>query len=223
MQSSTLGGGVRPGARLRRFGAGRVAGLILVGALGLQGCVEGSGGRPAPQSVRVADGQLTLSGPEGFCVDTAESRTGKRGSFVLFGSCASLSGSPFAARPQDPAILTATVVGETGAGFDARSPQLASFLGSARGRAAVSRSGKAASVRILGLSAADNVLYIRLSDSAPAAGQSVEAEYWRALLAVGPRIISLSVLGLQSKPLPSAKKRAILERFVARVRSANKP
>ena len=98
---------------------------------------------------------------------------------------------------------------------------MAKFLGSPAGRAALSRSGKAASLTIAEISSAGKVMYIRASDSAPAPGQEVEQEYWRALLAVRGQIVTLSVLGLKASPMSSADKRALLEQFVARVQAAN--
>ena len=193
------------------------------------GCVEGGGpgsggSAAAPASVSVGRG-VTIAGPSGFCVDKTASKARPDGAFVLLGSCASLSRSARAAQPAHPAILTASVTqAQTDpAAFAASFPSMARFLTSPAGRAALSRSGKAASLRILQIGSVGEVMYVRATDSAPARGQAVETEYWRALLLAKGQIVTLTVLGLRDKPLASGEKRAILEKFVARVRTANGP
>lgn len=98
---------------------------------------------------------------------------------------------------------------------------MAKFLSSSVGRAALSRSGKAESVQIAQIASVRDVLYIRASDTAEARGQGVEAEYWRALMMVKGRIVTLSALGLRDLPLEPGVKRSLLEAFVARVRVVN--
>ncbi|MFO1174793.1 MAG: hypothetical protein U1E48_06245 [Paracoccaceae bacterium] len=196
--------------------------LALGLAVLLGGCVESSTA-DAPKSVLVAGRMVTIAAPQGFCVDKAASRDSAKGTFVLMGSCASLTGSFTASRPRDPAILTASVYPGGGANFAAALPGMATFLASPAGRAALSRSGKAASVTIGAIGTEGGVMYIRASDSAPAPGQEVEPEYWRAILSVKSSIVSLSVLGLKAHPLSTEAKRALLERLVARVVAANAP
>ncbi len=206
--------------------------LALAGVL--SGCVaaapgaDGSGlssasAKPAPGKVTVAGGAVSIAGPAGYCIDSSASRDGADGAFVLLGSCASLSGSASRKQPQNPAVLTATVVAGPGddTAFAASFPAMAKFLSSSVGRAALSRSGKAESVQIAQIASVRDVLYIRASDTAEARGQGVEAEYWRALMMVKGRIVTLSALGLRDLPLEPGVKRSLLEAFVARVRVVN--
>jgi hypothetical protein len=206
---------------------GLIRGLVGLGAMAaLTGCelAAGTSGQSAPASVTVASGAVTIAGPSGYCADSSASRDGAEGAFVLLGSCASLAQSESAARPDDPAVLTASVVtGPTdGDDFTRSLPAMTRFLSSSVGRAALSRSGRADNLDILAISTADDVMYIHARDRSEAEGTDVEPEYWRALLAVKGRIVTLSVLGLRENPLPSDIKRALLERFVARVRAANR-
>lgn len=189
-------------------------------ALVLGGCVD-TGTANAPKEVLVAGRLVTIAAPQGFCVDRSASRDGAKGSFVLMGSCASLAQSFTALRPRDPAILTASVY-PGGENFETSLPGLAAFLASPAGRKALSRSGKPGSVSIGAISTEGPVLYVRASDSAPAPGQEVEPEYWRAILEAHGQIVSLSVLGLKAHPLASGDKQALLRQFVARVQAANR-
>lgn len=200
----------------------RQGGLLAFCAAGLMaGCVM-EGGGSAPASVSVGD-QITVAGPSGYCVDTSASRTGDSGAFVLLGSCASISRSLMAARPKYPAILTASVSGggpdaET---FKASFPSMAKFLSSTAGRAALSRSGKAASVTIAQIGSTGDAMTIRATDTAAAPGQNVEPEYWRALMSIKGQIVTVTVMGLKDKPLSSEVKRALLDAFIARIRAVN--
>ncbi|MFN6951368.1 MAG: hypothetical protein ACK4NE_02070 [Albidovulum sp.] len=194
------------------------------GALVLSACVGTMAPSGAtPRAVSVADGAVTVTGPAGYCIDRAATRSGSAGAFVLFGTCAALSGSPAASQPARPAVLTASVVpGSADAvTFAASFPAMARFFNSPAGRAALSRSGKAASVSVGSVSSRDGVLYLRLSDSAAGPGQSVAPDYWRAILALRGHFVTLSVMSLSDRPLDPAEKRRILDAFVTRMRAAN--
>jgi hypothetical protein len=174
--------------------------------------------------VRVAGGSVAISGPRGYCVDPKGTRSDATRGFVLLGSCAALSGSAFSAGPPNPAVLTASVLGSGFAGGEpigAVLPEMALFFKSTPGRAALSRSGKAATVEVLEMTRDAETLFIRLKDTSAMAGASVEPEYWRAVLSVRGRIVTLSVLGLASRPLSSSAKRRTLDAFVERVRKVN--
>lgn len=196
----------------------------LAAVFALAACVPGAGLVPAgaTRAVSVLGGAVTVAGPAGYCVDKGPSRDGEAGAFVLFGTCAALTGSPAAGEPAYPAILTATVLpGAPGGTFEESFAAMAAFFRSGPGRAALSRSGRADDVRLAQVLSRDRVLYLRLEDSSAVAGQRVEPDYWRAILQVRGRIVTLSALGLKSRPVPAAEKRRVLDAFVARVRSAN--
>src|SRR5690606_9471523 len=165
----------------------------LLSALALSACVEGmSPTGSAPRAIALAGGAVTATGPAGYCVDRAASRDGAAGSFVLFGTCAALSGSPAAGQPAKPAVLTASVA-PAAPPFAASFPAMARFFGSAPGRAALSRSGRAGTVALGAVSSRDGVIYLSLSDSAAGPGQAVAPDYWRAILALRSHLVTLSV------------------------------
>ncbi len=209
-----------PGA-IRRFGW-LLAWVMLMLPVGMAVAQAQSS---APTSAVVAGGKLTLAAPRGFCVDKGASRAGDKGAFILFGSCASLANSATAARPKVPAILTASVLpgAATAEEFGASFPSMAKFLASDTGRAALSRSGKAKTVKIRQVIAVRDVLYLSATDTSKGdRGEHFQPDYWRALFVLKGQIVTLSVLALQDMPLDSAAKRALLEKFVARVKSVNR-
>ena len=200
---------------------------VLLLAVSLAACVtEGAGpatGKPAPARMAVSGGAVVVGGPQGYCIDTGASRDGQDAAFVLLGSCAAISGSFRALSPKRPGVLTASVAaGQADAGtFSASFPAMARFLSSPAGRAALSRSGKAESIVIRSITSADGVMFVHAEDKAPAPGQDLDADYWRALLVVKGRVVTLSVLALSDKPLTAEAKKTLLEGFVAKIRALN--
>lgn len=202
-----------------------IVAIVLV----LTGCVvEGTGTapqslKPAPSRMAVAGGAVVVGGPQGYCIDTSASRDGPDAAFVLLGSCASISGSARANRPAKPGILAASVA--TGrsdeAAFVASFAAMAQFLDSSAGRAALSRSGSAKSVRILSVRSAEGVMFVHLQDRAPAPGQDLDPDYWRALLVINDRVVTLSALALADMPLSAEAKKTLLEGFVTKMRALN--
>lgn len=194
--------------------------------LALSGCVEGGlpqSGASVTRALAVSDGAVTVTGPSGYCIDRRASFDRGESAFVLFGTCAALSGSLAAGQPEKPAILTASIVpgAPEGSIFAASLPEMARFVASEPGRAGLSRSGNAASVRVISASSNGGVLYLGLSDTSALAGASVEPDYWRAVLVLGERLVTLSAMSLTDRPLSSAEKRRTLQAFVARMKSAN--
>lgn len=205
-----------------RRAPGRATALLL--ALSLAACVEGMApAGSAPRAIAVAGGAVVAAGPSGYCVDRTASRDGTGGAFVLFGTCAALSGTAAADQPAKPAVLTASVSPEAAdeAAFVASFPAMARFFGSDAGRAALSRSGKAATVRVGAVSSRDGVLYLGLTDTAAQRGAAVAPDYWRAILVLRGHLVTLSVMSLADRPLTPPEKRRVLDAFVTRMRAAN--
>lgn len=200
----------------------RAAALLL--ALAPSACVEGlAPAGSAPRAITVAGGAVAVTGPAGYCVDRRASREGDGGAFVLFGTCAALSGTLAAGQPANPAVLTASVAPGAAdeAAFVASFPAMARFFGSDAGRAALSRAGKAATVRVGAASSRDGVLYLSVTDTAAERGKAVQPDYWRAILLLRGHLVTLSVMSLADRPLTSAEKRQTLDAFVLRMRAAN--
>lgn len=203
-----------PGRRWRAAAA--FAALLL-----LAGCDAMFAGL-APASMSVADGSVVVAGPPGFCVDERASHTGVNGAFVLFGSCASISGKLDAGRPPIRAVLTAAVsAGSHGGSVRGSQRQLATFFRSDAGRKVLSRARDPATVKVLGISRYDGVMVVHIRDVAPFPGQAVRPDYWRALFDLNGHIVTLNVFGVPEVPFSSGAGLAALKAFVARVRAAS--
>lgn len=179
-------------------------------------------GARAPLRVTVDGRAVVVTGPSGYCVDRSASREGPEGAFILLGSCAALGGGR--AMPKEaPAVLVAMVApGDSGDGLGPDGyADLATFFTSEPGRAALSRAGTADSVQVHEVLSVGDVLYLRIEDRAAAEGQELDPEYWRAILPLRGRMVTLSALSQSGRPLPEGGARSILDAFVARMKAAN--
>lgn len=184
-------------------------GGALAAALTLAGCVAGQGGTGSVQVGR--DGPM-IAAPAGFCAARDAATSLGEAAFAAFTSCSG-SGGP---------VLTATL-GPPGSaeGADLDPAALVPLLISDRGRGLLSRSGKAAAVRIHEVTGEPGTVLVRLTDSSPADALKTSGESWRALLAVQGRLATLSVTGGRDAPLTADVGRRLIDRFVASVRAAN--
>ena len=197
----------------------RVAVLMTVGSAL---AVNAQPGPDAPRRIAVSERGVIIAGPQGYCVDLPAARDTPLSAFVLLGSCAAIALSTGADQPTAPAVLTASVAwgGETPVAD--QHAALAGFFRSNAGRAALSRSGKPESVRVIEAWASDGVFYLHAQDSSPAGTPAVQPEFWRAVFDVQGRIVTLNVIGLQLRPLGPAAGRATLEAFVRQVLGENR-
>ena len=173
----------------------------------------------AATSVTVTSGKVRIAGPAGYCADRAGSRDQGTQAFVLLASCAAIRGGSASG-----AVLTAQVLVRGLANGEPMAvilPEMERFFRSPAGRQALSRSGRAATVEVVETARAGEVLYIRARDRSPMKGVAVEADYWRAVMTVKGRMVTLSVLGRADAPIAAAAKRTLLMAFVARVRRLN--
>lgn len=206
---------------LHRIGFRPRLALAFAALLALAGC-EGLQTGMAPASMSVAGGTVVVAGPPGFCVDDNASHAGPTGAFVLFGSCASITGSLQAGRPPIRAVLTAAVsAGSSGGRIGGQYAQLSKFFRSGPGRAVLSRAGDAATVKVLSIGRYDDVITLHLRDVSPFPGQAVGPEYWRALFDVHGHIVTLNVFSVPEVPFSASAGLRTLKEFVARVRAAS--
>jgi len=204
----------------------RPIGIALAALTILSGCVGTGGGfalpKSAPEQIRVANREVLIAGPKGFCVDPTETRDTGDSAFVLLGSCAAIANSRSKPHPKVPAILTATVSRKsTNPPITGSMPALADFFTSKAGRAALSRDGNADTVEVVKTLDRDGVFYIRARDSSSDILAGATDEYWRALFDVNGRIVSASVFGLREHPIASVKGFEVLQGFTNRIRIEN--
>lgn len=204
-------------------------GVIGLAALLLAACAGGPdvsmGGlgflRGAPEKVVVAGKSVVIAGPQGYCIDTTATRSSDTGAFVLLGSCASISNSPRAPTPRTPGLLTASVSGTSGAAIGSSLDRLQAFFTSTSGRAALARDGNTASVKILETRRQGEAFYIHARDTSSNSIAGISQDYWRGLFDVRGRIVTVSVVGFETRPMSDAIGLATLDAFAARIKAEN--
>ncbi len=179
----------------------------------LAGCVAvGGGGGVVRFAAGEGDPGFAVAAPAGFCV-TGQS-AGGGAAFAAFARCAGSAG--------EPALLTATVGAPgSGAGGTPDAAALAEWFRSDAGRRALSRSGQAATVTLHEVVAAEDAVILRLTDVSRA-GPAVEGESFRAIAAVGGRLVTLSATGGPGAPLARDGGRRLIGAFLAALRRANR-
>lgn len=160
------------------------------------------------RAISVLGGAMTVAAPSGYCVDKASTRQQDDGAVVLIGRCNGRSGSP-------PAVISVTmgVAGSAGVMADGGTA-LSAFFGSTAGRAALSRTGDAASVKILQAAKLDGAFALRIAEKDV-------GDYWRAVLGLSGRLVTVSVQGPEGAALDGATGQRLLGAAIVAMRKVN--
>ena len=204
--------------------ASPITALLLAGLM-LAGCFENeslsrasSGGGDAvagPAAVSVLDGSVMVAGPAGYCVDDTATRESESEAFVRLVRCA-------ATRRNSP-ILSATVTALMAPGSAAPEnlARLGAFLDTRGGRTQLSRRGDAGDVRIVQTRVEDGARWLRIEDDGNP--DTFEPGYWRAIMPVADRVVTLSVLSARAHPVGEERSLRALHGFVTAMRNHNAP
>lgn len=183
----------------------KACGLLL---LALAACVGGEGLAGKPRSVPVLEGALQVGAPPGYCVAPSASRQNADTAVVLLGRCSD-------AVKAVPAVITVSVGGSgTSRAILAGAPALAAYFTSPAGRAALSRDGRASSLRLIEARSVGDAFLMRLQDR-------VVGEYWRGVVGVKGRLVTISVTPAGAA-LPQEAGRKVLDAALLATRMANK-
>ncbi len=189
-----------------------VFGMVLVALCGVLACTPGGGPMGTAREAEILGGALRIGPPQGYCIDRAASQDHADSAVVLMGRCND-------AAPVAPAVISLTI-GEAGtsAVLAAGGQELANYFTSAPGRAAVARSGRASDVRVLEAfgkgQTGGGAFLLHLADRAV-------GDYWRAVVGVRGRLVTVSVTPPEGRPLPPEAGRALLEQVLAGLIRAN--
>jgi hypothetical protein len=181
--------------------------FVAIGLVFLTACIPVGGGG-GMQRLSLLGGAFTAAAPNGYCIDPQSVRTQADSAIVLMGRCN-------AALATAPALFTLSV---GGAGSDEAiaggGDALAAFFTSEVGRETLSRDGQADDVAISHASVVDGAFVMRVTDAAT-------GTYWRAIVGLNGRIVTLSVAGPEGLPLSDTSGRALLTAGIAALNSAN--
>lgn len=205
MAANIPGRGRWPGvcAHMSRW-IGLFAGLAL-----LAGCVAVDNGAALPRAAAFLGGEMKVMAPQGYCIDRAASHDAADGVVVLMGRCSEASTAA-------PALITLTAGGPGSAevlGLGGKA--LSDYFTSSAGRAALARDGRAGSVKVSSAAVSGGVFVMRVSDRRA-------GEYWRAILGLKGRLVTISVTAPQGAALPADQGRKILDQAVKGFEAANR-
>lgn len=180
---------------------------VVLPMLLLAGCVSG-GGLGGTSTRSVLQGELTVSGPAGYCIDESASREAEDRAVVLMGRCDG--------KAKVTAALLSYAVGPAASAgvLAAGGPQLAEFFTSPEGRATLAASGRARDVTVVEALSSGDAFLMRLRE---AEGPG----YWRAFLGLKGRLVSVSVQGSPQDPLSPDLGRTLLDRALTTLQRAN--
>lgn len=152
--------------------------------------------------VTVLGGQITVRAPQFYCVSEGSSRSSADTAVVLIGRCAE--------NGRVAAALVTVTIGRSASGgvMLAGAERLREFLRSNAGRRALSRSGRAGDVAVLQSGVVDGTLMLHLNDR-------LAGEYWRAIIGIKGRLVTISASGAEGAPLTPADGQRLVEKTVA--------
>ncbi len=178
-----------------------LCGLILLAAC--------QGVAPTGRTAPVLDGAFAVAVPQGYCIDRSTIRESDDTAVVLMGRCSDASTAL-------PAVLTLSVAQAGSAGVMADGgAALAAFFTSAQGRATLARSGRAQDVTVVTAKGAADAFVMRVQDRAV-------GDYWRAIVGLRGRLVTVSASGTGDAPLPPEEGRKLLDKALGALRAANR-
>jgi hypothetical protein len=167
-----------------------LAALALALMLGLSGC-DALDGLIGQTSVPVLGGAVTVAAPSGYCVAPGQAQEAGDTAVVLLGRC--LSTGLVA-----PAVITVSVGRAGSAGVMlAGDPALKVFFTSPQGLRLLARSGKAGDVALGETRHVGAAFLMHLNDR-------MAGPYWRAILGLNGRLITVSATGTSGLALSDA-------------------
>lgn len=166
------------------------------------------GGLIGPREVAVLGDALIVRAPRGYCVDKNSARGGEDTAALLIGRCA--PGGHVKAALVTVGVGRSGSAGVMTAGVEA----LRDFMSSAQGRALLSRSGKANDLAVLESGVVKGRLLLHLMDREA-------GEYWRAVIGLRGRLVTISAMGSPDAPLPPSEGRKLVDQTVDALLRAN--
>ena len=180
---------------------------LTLAAVLIAGCVPQSG-IGSSRSAPVLGGALQIGVPPGYCIDGGASRERGDNAVILMGRCND-------AAQAIPALVSVSIgQAASGAVMTAGGSALAAFFTSVEGRATLSRDGRASDIKVIEALGVGDAFFLHLQDRRA-------GEYWRAVVGVKGRLVTVSATGTPELPLTAADSRKVLESVLAALRRAN--
>lgn len=176
--------------------------------------------------VKAGGVDITVAGPQGFCIDERLVDEARIGAFVFLSDCAGNPGEgPSIARVPISAVLTASISNKGLPGGEgsrrAALTQLQTFLETPFGQLTLSKSRNPATLNVISVTRTDNAVYAFVQDLTPTTHTGESPRFWRAFTEVNGRLVALSATGYNAADPDQKRIKTILEAFVAAMQTAN--
>ncbi|SFS22150.1 hypothetical protein [Yoonia litorea] len=174
----------------------------------------------APErSTTLADGEIFLQAPAGYCVDMVASRPSR--DFAVLAPCNVMG---VVTDAPDVVGLVTVQAGAADSGAIALDEiALRDFLITDTGNALLSQTGNAASINVLSTQAFSDQVMVHFADNGPPPVAGLQNEEWRAFRSVGGRLVTVGVRGASAAPLQDGPGASLLKLVLAGVRSTETP
>lgn len=182
--------------------------LLVAGLCALLTACATLGGLVGAARVPVLSGAVTVAAPSGYCVGPAQVKEAQDTAVALIGRCLS-TGLVM------PAVISVSVGRSGSAGVMIAGPEaVAAFFGRPEGRQLLARSGRAKDLKVIETRVRDGALLMHLDDAGV-------GSYWRAILGLKGRLITISAQGTGGVVLPDPASLSAVEGTLAAMRAAN--
>lgn len=161
-------------------------------------------GRVRIATIALAQGEVVLAAPEGYCIDKRSLKRTETGAFAVLARCDTL-GVSGAFRGYDLALITVT---SQPRGKDAPPPTAEDVARSAGG------------ARVLDKRGSGGVALVRLADG-PHSMDGVSRVHWRGAFAVGGHIVGLGLYAQDGSAVLGSQGASLLQELTRKTRSAS--
>lgn len=185
--------------------------LALLGA-----CTDFAGPGGSAASV-ILPGDVTVRGPEGYCIDTRISRPSA--GFAALADCALIS--DVGTSPRIEGLITVQVGAAGTASVAGAEQELGNLLRSAQGLALLASDGQAASVRLDTVEIERGMVIVHFTDTSAPIAPGLEQLEWRAFFDIGDRLTTVGVRGFARDPISRRDGLRLLNQAVDTLRAAN--
>ena len=193
--------------------------ILVALALGLAACAEfGPMGTAPVPSARFAGG-ITVTGPDGYCLDPQISRPAR--GFGFLAACAALDPQSAVPLPDALAIVTVQIGAPQSATVRGVETAFRDFLATEEGTTLLGAGDIGGPVALLASDVAPNAVSVYTRNRSTAGVAGTQAESWRLFTDIGDRVATLTVRGIADRPLSRTQSRDLLDTTLRRLRAAN--
>ncbi|WP_368185261.1 hypothetical protein [Aestuariibius sp. HNIBRBA575] len=170
------------------------------------------------QTLSLFDGDISLRGPDGYCIDRSASRTDT--GFVVVAACARVSDAEL--LPSLDGFLTYQVGEPDTAIVNGSESSLADLMETEAGQALLAQSGLAEDVEIIETQFISERVFVRFTDTSAPDIEGMDASMWRAFLDVNNRLVTINLRPITGTDMSSWQGKSLIQSAADVLSDANR-